>query len=84
MPGQQESRTTTVELSENILHNLGNDLMADSVIGLHLFRYFFGDEVHDREAATNKFGQRNSNYSGYEHNNDYILHQWNRRFSQLD
>ena len=32
LPGQQGSCITAVELSENILRNLGNDLMADSVL----------------------------------------------------
>ena len=31
MPGQQRTCIATVELSENILQNLGNDLMADRV-----------------------------------------------------
>ena len=31
LPGEQGSCKTTVELSENILQNLGNDLMVDSV-----------------------------------------------------
>ena len=31
LPGQQGSCITIVELSENILQNLGNDLMADNV-----------------------------------------------------
>jgi len=31
LPGQQGSCITTKELSEDILQNLGNDLMTDSV-----------------------------------------------------
>ena len=34
MLGQQGSCITIVELSENILQNLGNDLMTDSVVDL--------------------------------------------------
>ena len=35
LPGQRGSCITTVELSETILQNLGNDLMAESVQQLH-------------------------------------------------
>ena len=37
LPGWQGCCITIVELSENILQNLGNDLMADSVVSQVIF-----------------------------------------------
>ena len=36
LPGQQRSCIIFVELSENILQNLGNDLMANSVVSFYV------------------------------------------------